>query len=117
MCCGKLYWEMAAAIEKRGLTDVALVRLEQLYPVPDRRLAAVLDRYPNAEDIRWVQEEPGNQGAWPFLGLVLPEKLPRLVGMKRVTRRAMAAPAVGSSKVHEVEQQALIARALDDDEV
>ena len=87
LCCGKLYWEMAAAIEKRGLTDVALVRLEQLYPVPDRRLAAVLDRYPNAEDMRWVQEEPGNQGAWPFLGLVLPEKLPRLVGMKRVTRR------------------------------
>jgi multifunctional 2-oxoglutarate metabolism enzyme len=117
LCCGKLYWEMAAAIEKRGLTDVAVVRLEQLYPVPDRRLAAVLDRYPNAEDVRWVQEEPGNQGAWPFLGLVLPEKLPRLVGMKRVTRRAMAAPAVGSSKVHEVEQQALIARALDDDEV
>ena len=117
LCCGKLYWEMAAAIEKRGLTDVALVRLEQLYPVPDRRLAAVLDRYPNAEDIRWVQEEPGNQGAWPFLGLVLPEKLPRLVGMKRVTRRAMAAPAVGSSKVHEVEQQALIGRALDDDEI
>ena len=52
-----------------------------------------------------MQEEPGNQGAWPFLGLVLPEKLPRLVGMKRVTRRAMAAPAVGSSKVHEVEQR------------
>src|SRR6185437_4530877 len=100
LCCGKLYWEMAAAIEKRGLTDVALVRLEQLYPVPDRRLAAVLDRYPNAEDVRWVQEEPGNQGAWPFLGLVLPAKMPRLVGIKRVSRRAMAAPAVGSSKVY-----------------
>ena len=46
LCCGKLYWELAAAVEKRGLTDVALVRVEQLYPVPDRRLAAVLDRYP-----------------------------------------------------------------------
>ena len=116
LCCGKLYWELAAAVEKRGLTDVALVRLEQLYPVPDRRLAAVLDRYPNAEDVRWVQEEPGNQGAWPFLGLVLPVKMPRLVGIKRVSRRAMSAPAAGSSKVHEVEQQALISSALDDDE-
>jgi multifunctional 2-oxoglutarate metabolism enzyme len=116
LCCGKLYWELAAAVAKRGLTDVALVRLEQLYPVPDRRLAAVLDRYPNAEDIRWVQEEPGNQGAWPFLGLVLPVKMPRLVGIKRESRRAMAAPAVGSSKVHEVEQQALISSALDDED-
>ncbi len=116
LCCGKLYWEMAAAVAKRGLTDVALVRLEQLYPVPDRRLAEVLDRYPNAEDVRWVQEEPSNQGPWPFLGLALPMKLPRLVGIKRVSRRAMAAPAAGSSKVHEVEQQALISAALDDEE-
>jgi len=115
LCCGKLYWELAAAVEKRGLTDVALVRIEQLYPVPDRRLAAVLDRYPNAEDVRWVQEEPGNQGAWPFLGLVLPVKMPRLVGIKRESRRAMSAPAAGSSKVHEVEQQALISSALDDE--
>jgi 2-oxoglutarate decarboxylase len=116
LCAGKIYWELAAAIEKRGITDIALVRLEQLYPVPDRRLSAVLDRYPNAEDIRWVQEEPGNQGPWPSLGLMLPEKLPRLVGIKRISRRPMAAPAPGSSKVHEVEQNALIAAALDDDE-
>jgi 2-oxoglutarate decarboxylase len=116
LCAGKIYWELAAAIEKRGITDIALVRLEQLYPVPDRRLSAVLDRYPNAEDIRWVQEEPGNQGPWPSLGLMLPEKLPRLVGIKRISRRPMAAPAPGSSKVHEVEQNALIAAALDDEE-
>ncbi len=117
LCSGKIYWELAAAIEKRSITDIAAVRLEQLYPVPDRRLAAVLDRYPNAaDDIRWVQEEPGNQGPWPFLGLVLPEKLPRLVGIKRVSRRAMAAPAPGSSKVHEVEQNTLIAAALEEEE-
>ena len=80
--------------------------------MPDRQLAAVLERYPNAEDVRWVQEEPANQGPWPFLGLVLPEKLPRLVGWKRVSRRPMAAPAAGSSKVHEVEQKALIDEAF-----
>ncbi len=113
LCSGKIYWELAAAREKRGgIDDTAIVRIEQLYPVPDRQIAAVLDRYPNAEDIRWVQEEPGNQGPWPFLGLILPEKLPRLVGLKRISRRRMAAPAAGSSKVHEVEQAALIDAAF-----
>ena len=112
-CSGKIYWELATAREKLGgLPDIAIVRLEQLYPLAERQIAAVLDRYPNAEDVRWVQEEPANQGAWPFLGLTLPEKLPRLVGIKRISRRRMAAPAAGSSKVHEVEQAALIAAAF-----
>ncbi|MFD1520357.1 multifunctional oxoglutarate decarboxylase/oxoglutarate dehydrogenase thiamine pyrophosphate-binding subunit/dihydrolipoyllysine-residue succinyltransferase subunit [Pseudonocardia yunnanensis] len=114
MCSGKIYYELAAARDKREIDDTAIVRIEQLYPVPDRQLAAVLDRYPNADDIRWVQEEPANQGAWPFFGLVLPEMLPRLIGFKRVSRRRMAAPAAGSSKVHEVEQTALINEALTD---
>jgi 2-oxoglutarate decarboxylase len=73
----------------------------------------VLERYPNAKDIRWVQEEPANQGAWPHMGLELPEKLPeRLSGLTRISRRRMAAPAPGSSKVHEVEQRELIAKAF-----
>ena len=59
-----------------------------------------------------MQDEPANQGAWPYLALLLPEKLPRTVGMKRVSRRRMAAPAAGSSKVHEVEQAALIDAAF-----
>ncbi|MFC4943994.1 multifunctional oxoglutarate decarboxylase/oxoglutarate dehydrogenase thiamine pyrophosphate-binding subunit/dihydrolipoyllysine-residue succinyltransferase subunit [Pseudonocardia sp. GCM10023141] len=113
MCSGKIYYELAAAREKRSITDTAIVRLEQLYPLPHHKIAAVLDRYPNAEDIRWVQEEPANQGAWPFLGLTLPEKLPRTVGIKRISRRRMAAPAPGSSKVHEVEQAALIDAAFE----
>ncbi|MHA6627773.1 multifunctional oxoglutarate decarboxylase/oxoglutarate dehydrogenase thiamine pyrophosphate-binding subunit/dihydrolipoyllysine-residue succinyltransferase subunit [Pseudonocardia sichuanensis] len=112
LCYGKLYYELAAAREKRGIEDTAIVRVEQLYPVADRQLASVLERYPNAEDIRWVQEEPANQGAWPFMGLELPAKLPRLVGFRRVSRRRMAAPAAGSGKVHEVEQNALIDEAF-----
>ncbi|WP_219413080.1 multifunctional oxoglutarate decarboxylase/oxoglutarate dehydrogenase thiamine pyrophosphate-binding subunit/dihydrolipoyllysine-residue succinyltransferase subunit [Pseudonocardia nigra] len=114
LCSGKIYWELAAAREKREIEDSALVRIEQLYPLPDRQLASVLERYPNAEDIRWVQEEPANQGAWPYFGLELPVKVPRLVGMKRISRRRMAAPAAGSSKVHEVEQAALIDSAFED---
>jgi 2-oxoglutarate decarboxylase len=116
LCSGKIYWELAAARDKRDVTDTAVVRLEQLYPLPDRQLAAVLDRYPNAEDIRWVQEEPANQGAWPFIGLDLPPKLPRVAGLRRVSRRRMAAPAAGSSKVHEVEQRELIEAAFADDD-
>ena len=83
------------------------MRLEQLYPVPHRQLAAVLERYPNASDFRWVQEEPANQGAWPYFGLELPEKLPDGSRAASGCRgAAMAAPPPGSSKVHEVEQAA-----------
>ncbi|GAB2911578.1 multifunctional oxoglutarate decarboxylase/oxoglutarate dehydrogenase thiamine pyrophosphate-binding subunit/dihydrolipoyllysine-residue succinyltransferase subunit [Rhodococcus aerolatus] len=109
LCSGKLYWELAARQAKEGITDTAIVRVEQLYPVPRRRLTEALDRYPNAEEVRWVQEEPANQGAWPFYGLNLPELLPdKLQRLVRVSRRAMAAPSAGSSKVHAVEQAALI---------
>jgi 2-oxoglutarate decarboxylase len=109
LCSGKIYWELAAARDKRKIDDTAIVRIEQLYPLPHHRLAEVLERYPNARDVRWVQEEPANQGAWPYFGLELPE---RLSGIERVSRRRMAAPAAGSSKVHEVEQADIIERAF-----
>ena len=93
---------------------MAIIRIEQLYPLPQRRLAAALERYPNATDVRWVQEEPANQGAWPFYGLSLPALLPERLGvLRRISRRAMAAPSAGSAKVHEVEQRELIAAALE----
>jgi 2-oxoglutarate decarboxylase len=113
LCSGKLYWELAAKQANDGITDTAVVRIEQLYPVPRKRLAAALDRYPNATEVRWAQEEPANQGAWPFFGLALPELLPdHLSGIRRVSRRAMAAPSAGSSKVHAVEQDELLRVAL-----
>jgi 2-oxoglutarate decarboxylase len=114
LCSGKLAYELNAARETRGVTDTAIVRVEQLYPVPARKLSEALKRYPNATDIRWVQEEPANQGAWPYFGLALPELLPdQLAGLRRVSRRAMAAPSAGSGKVHEVEQRELIAKAFE----
>jgi 2-oxoglutarate decarboxylase len=113
LCSGKIFWELAAARDKRKVDDTAIVRIEQLYPAPHRQLAAVLERYPNAKDVRWVQEEPANQGPWPYFGLELPEKMPeRLAGLKRISRRRMAAPAPGSSKVHEVEQADIIEKAF-----
>jgi len=114
LCSGKISYELNLARQKRNIDDIAIVRVEQLYPVPKRRLSQALDRYPNADDVRWVQEEPANQGAWPFYGLALPELMPERFGkLTRVSRRAMAAPSAGSGKVHEVEQQELIAQALE----
>lgn len=110
---GKLYYELAARKKKDDRDDVAIVRIEQLAPLPKRRLNETLDGYPNAEQFFWVQEEPANQGAWPTFGLTLPEVLPdKLGGIKRISRRAMSAPSSGSSKVHAVEQQEIIDEAF-----
>ena len=110
---GKIYYELAARKAKEKRDDIAIVRIEQLYPLPRRRLNATLDEYPNVDQYFWVQEEPANQGAWPTFGLSLPELLPeKLTGIKRISRRAMSAPSSGSSKVHAVEQQEIIDEAF-----
>jgi 2-oxoglutarate decarboxylase len=109
---GKIYYELAARKSKDTRDDIGIVRIEQLAPLPKRRLSQTLDHYPNVEQYFWVQEEPANQGPWPRFGLELPEMCPRLAGIKRISRRAMSAPASGSSKVHAVEQQEIIDEAL-----
>jgi 2-oxoglutarate decarboxylase len=106
---GKVYYELAARKANDNRDDVAIVRIEQLAPLPRRRLSETLDHYPNVSEYFWVQEEPANQGAWPRFGLELPELCPgKLTGIKRISRRAMSAPSSGSSKVHAVEQQEII---------
>jgi 2-oxoglutarate decarboxylase len=114
LCAGKIYWELADAVVKAGRDDIAVLRTEQLYPLPRKKLLLALDRYPNADDIRWVQEEPANQGPWPYFGLEMPQVDPRLARIKPISRRRMAAPAAGSGKVHEVEQNRLIEASLAD---
>jgi 2-oxoglutarate decarboxylase len=110
---GKVYYDLAARKAKDNRNDVAIVRIEQLYPLPNRALAETLDGYPNATEFFWVQEEPANQGAWPTFGLTLPAQLPEhLAGITRISRRAMSAPSSGSSKVHAVEQQEIIDEAF-----
>jgi 2-oxoglutarate decarboxylase len=106
---GKIYYELAARKAKDNRDDVAIVRIEQLAPLPRRRIRETLDHYPNVSQYFWVQEEPANQGAWPRFGLELPELFPdKLTGIKRISRRAMSAPSSGSSKVHAVEQQEIL---------
>ncbi|WP_353648362.1 multifunctional oxoglutarate decarboxylase/oxoglutarate dehydrogenase thiamine pyrophosphate-binding subunit/dihydrolipoyllysine-residue succinyltransferase subunit [Nakamurella sp. A5-74] len=112
---GKLYYELDAYRKKQEITDTAVIRLEQIYPVPRRKLSHILSAYPDVTDIRWVQEEPANQGSWTFLALALPEMLPdQLARVRRVSRRSMAAPSAGSTRVHEVEQAAVITAAFAD---
>ncbi len=106
-----MYYELLAARAERGITDTAIMRLEQLYPMPVAELKAALAGYPAAEDFVWVQEEPANQGAWSFIALNLLEHLDG-VRLRRISRPAAAAPSVGSSKPHEAEQAALMAAAL-----
>ncbi|MEV5752147.1 multifunctional oxoglutarate decarboxylase/oxoglutarate dehydrogenase thiamine pyrophosphate-binding subunit/dihydrolipoyllysine-residue succinyltransferase subunit [Actinoallomurus sp. NPDC052308] len=105
---GKLYYDLAAAREKSGDTSVALVRVERLYPLPVDEIKAELAKYPADAELVWAQDEPANMGAWPFMALKLP---PHLEGreLKRVSRRASSSPAVGSAKMHALEQQGLVA--------
>jgi 2-oxoglutarate dehydrogenase E1 component len=107
---GKLYHELAARLAKVPDPAVALVRLEQLYPLPAQEVGALLRTYP-AADLVWAQEEPRNQGAWTYL---LAELAPLLGGrpLGLVSRPASAAPATGSAKRHAAEQLDLVARAL-----
>lgn len=110
LCSGKVTWDLHAEREKSGRTDVAIVRIERLYPTPVEEVKAALATFPNATDIVWVQEEPANQGMWPFMALNLAEHLGR--PLRRVSRAATASPAVGSHKVHEHEQAELVAAAF-----
>ncbi|WP_343125245.1 2-oxoglutarate dehydrogenase E1 component [Pseudoxanthomonas sp.] len=107
---GKIHYDLKSEIEKRGTEGVALVRLEQLYPLPAVELQAVLDRYPNAE-IVWVQDEPENQGAWPFFALESAKRSgPR--GVRVISRPASASPATGSTKRSAQEHAAIMDAAL-----
>ena len=111
-CSGKVYFDLLKARRKEALRDVALVRIEQLYPFPSEEYQAMLDRYPNAREVVWCQEEPQNQGAWYQIRHRLQELA---LGAARCCTRGAprpAAPATGIAKIHELEQQALVAAAL-----
>ena len=107
---GKIHWDLRSELEKNPNPEIALVRLEQFYPTPIDALKAITDSYPNAELV-WVQDEPENQGAWPFLALAFAD-VPGGRQFRAVSRPAAASPATGSSKVHATEQVELLKTAL-----
>ena len=110
LCSGKIYWELVAERAKLGDNNTAIARVEQLYPLPIAQITAELNKYPNAEVV-WVQDEPANQGPWPFVSANLAEHLNGRA-LRRISRKAAASPATGSIYVHEAEQKALIAEVF-----
>ncbi|MEV0691836.1 multifunctional oxoglutarate decarboxylase/oxoglutarate dehydrogenase thiamine pyrophosphate-binding subunit/dihydrolipoyllysine-residue succinyltransferase subunit [Streptomyces sp. NPDC050388] len=118
---GKVYYDLDAERKKRGITDTAIIRLERLYPLPGAELQAEIKKYPNAEKYLWAQEEPANQGAWPFIALNLIDHLDLAVGadvphderLRRISRPHGSSPAVGSAKRHQAEQEQLVREVFD----
>lgn len=106
---GKLYYDLLSELEKHPNPAVALVRVEQLYPLPAVELKTIADSYPNA-DLVWAQDEPENQGAWPYFIFETNKLGPRPVHV--VSRPSAASPATGSAKRHAQEQSELVRRAL-----
>jgi 2-oxoglutarate dehydrogenase E1 component len=113
LCSGKVYYDLRAARAKTdGGDGFAIVRVEQPYPLPLGEILGVLSTYPAATDVVWIQEEPANQGAWPFMAVNLPGHLGDR-RLRSVSRRAMAAPAGGSGNAHEAEQRDVVSRAFE----
>ena len=110
LCSGKIYYDLLERKEQEGRADVALLRIEQLYPLRDELLHRALALYPQADYLVWVQEEPRNMGAWQFLA----PQLARVSGLTPVYvgRQAMAAPAGGSHRWFKNEQEQIVSRAF-----
>jgi 2-oxoglutarate dehydrogenase E1 component len=113
LCSGKVYYDLLAKREESGRHDVAIVRLEQLYPFPLQRLTDVLQRYSETAEIYWVQEEPENMGAWNFVeeqvqDLIIAKKR----ALKYVGRALAASPAAGAHRVHTEQQSHLVEEAF-----
>jgi 2-oxoglutarate dehydrogenase E1 component len=106
-CTGKIYYDLLETRIKKGISHAALIRVEQLYPFPKKKIEEIISKYPEAERIYWVQEEPANMGAAPFIKVKMQD-----AGWLFITRRESGSPATGSSQTHKRTQQKLIDKAL-----
>jgi 2-oxoglutarate dehydrogenase E1 component len=111
LCSGKVYYDLLMGRDQRNVSDVAIIRVEQLYPYPSAEITAALAPFTAAIEVCWVQEEPWNQGAWHFIG----PRLEPLIGerpLRYIGRDEAASPASGSYKIHQAEQADIVDRAL-----
>ena len=111
-CSGKVYYDLAKRREEKGMDDVAILRVEQLYPFPHKAFAAELKKYPNATEVVWCQDEPQNQGAWFFVQHYIHENMAAGQKLGYAGRAASASPAVGYAHLHQDQQKALIDAAF-----
>ncbi|MGJ7495848.1 2-oxoglutarate dehydrogenase E1 component [Variovorax sp. RT4R15] len=107
-CSGKVYYDLAKKREERGGDDVAILRVEQLYPFPHKAFGAELRKYPNLVDVVWAQDEPQNQGAWFFVQHYIHENMLEGQKLGYSGRAASASPAAGYSHLHQEQQKALV---------
>jgi 2-oxoglutarate dehydrogenase E1 component len=112
LCAGKIYYELEAHRQETGRADIALIRLEQLYPLRRELLEQTLAPYPAGTPVFWVQEEPENMGAWNFMRICFGQTLFGRFPLGGVTRPASASPATGSHRRHKQEQAEVLARAF-----
>jgi 2-oxoglutarate dehydrogenase E1 component len=112
LCSGRVFYTLQAARDERAAEQIALVRAEQLYPFPREELQGIVARYRRAHEVYWVQEEPRNMGAWSFMEPRLRDLLPDTCVLTYQGRDEAASPATGALGLHEVEEKALVERAL-----
>ena len=112
ICSGKVFFDLLDARRKRKIENIALIRVEQLYPFPIAEFCDVLDSYAMAKDVVWCQEEPQNQGAWQYIWPTLRDSKQNKQTLSYAGRPASASPAVGNYKIHIQQLQSLIDTAL-----
>ena len=113
ICSGKIYFELIEMREKSGCNDIAIIRLEQLYPLDLNLLAKTLEVYADGTPVFYVQDEPENMGAWRFLKIKFGERLLGRFPFDGISRPEAASPATGSASSHRLEQARLLSRALE----
>jgi 2-oxoglutarate dehydrogenase E1 component len=109
---GKIYYELLQYRRDAKLNNVAIIRLEQLYPFPEEVFRKVMSVYANTKDIIWCQEEPQNQGAWTTISPFISPVLKSGQTLRYVGRQSSASPAVGYAAVHQKEQEEIVIKAL-----
>lgn len=112
MCSGKVYYDLAKARADKSIGDVAIIRIEQLYPFPHKAISAEIKKYPALEEVVWCQDEPQNQGAWFFIQHNILENMNEGMRMAYAGRPASASPAVGYAHLHQEQQKSLINAAF-----
>jgi 2-oxoglutarate dehydrogenase E1 component len=112
MCSGRVYYDLLKKREEDGRSDVAIVRVEQFYPLPQDSLAEALAPYLDGTPVVWVQDEPRNMGGWQFLLLEFGPELFGRLPFSGVTRPPSASPATGSARSHRQEQEKLLKAAF-----
>jgi 2-oxoglutarate dehydrogenase E1 component len=112
LCSGRIYVDLVTSELRKENKDDAIVRVEQLYPFPEKQLKALLDEYPNLERLIWVQEEPFNMGAWNYLRPLLKDLVEEKLSVHYVGRPESSSPAEGSSTLYRINQQLLIEQAF-----